>query len=151
MGSPHASMHMHCTTAITYNCKHVHHHMHTPTHTTTSTYCTHNYHYMQLPPPHSASCNMWLFICLHISKCTNAQGNTTRTSCSGPAIFTSGCMVHGRRPLFTSGGGRRPLLQCKLQRVWTSIGTCTLRVPNAATSMHSCMPFNVCTPLHKWY
>ena len=30
------------------------------------------------PPPHSASCNVCLFVCVHISKCTSApRKNTT--------------------------------------------------------------------------
>ena len=36
------------------------------------------------PPPHSASCNVCLFVCAHISKCASApRKNTTNASCSG--------------------------------------------------------------------
>ena len=39
--------------------------------------------YIYIPPPHSASCNVCLFVCAHISKCASApMENTTSASCS---------------------------------------------------------------------
>ena len=40
-------------------------------------------------PPHSASCNVHLFVCVHISKCTSAL---TRTSLGGVLM---GCIPQG--------------------------------------------------------
>ena len=50
------------------------------------TYQTYIYIYIYIPPqppPHSASCNVCLFVCAHISKCASApMKNTTSASCS---------------------------------------------------------------------
>ena len=53
-------------------------------HMTTTIWKYNHHHDIKIqPPPHSASCNVCLFVCAHISKCGSApRKNTTSASCS---------------------------------------------------------------------